>query len=200
MISGFIDLCILRLDDTMVKILSRLKYYAVVYIDSTVRNIKGDLRLFKGRILSNAKLSDLKDELKGIRGEYDFVIVEPTSIATARFSAHDTRINGILLSKNSVRFIDKGQINTMKQYGKPLLLDLRIMGVGDPRISSMAYRRIILARYYGVDIIPASCATSFNELLIPQTTMYFLEEMTGIPHTYWVYAVGGLARELVLGR
>ncbi len=195
----FIDLCIEKIDEPMAKLLVLMGYKAAAVLEYEEKTGRIDkLFIIRCKLLRSRKESSLRKALRGIKGEYPIVLVEPMDIQSARFAGRDSRIDGILIGEASLRVIDRAQISLMKQYSKPLILPMKIFYNMDSRRKAMVYRRIAYAYDRGVNIIPVSYASEIYDILIPQSITKLLEHYFGINNRYWLYMLTSGVGEILV--
>lgn len=107
----------------------------------------------------------LKTMLRGIKLRYPLVAVEPLSRQAARFAARDRRVDLIVLSRDTLQYIDKTQARMMKHHGKILEIRMSDYFRMDQREKAMVYRRINLFRSIDADVVFSSGARSIYEVI-----------------------------------
>ncbi len=199
MINDFIDLFIENINEQVLRLLNYMGYRAVVTdkVKEKIQRING-IVIVKGLLLSSRNEKNLRAKLRGIKEKYAIILIEPLSTATARFAAHDSRVDGITLTCKNTLYIDPGQAGMMKQYSKPLILPLKDLVECPYKIVSRIFRRIIFFRNKGIDIIPVSKTNSPSYIMNPITTPLFLSYLFGLDKSYWLYSISNAPREILV--
>ncbi|QOR94511.1 ribonuclease P [Thermosphaera chiliense] len=141
----------------------------------------GGVRVVGKKVLSPRSLEELKQALAKIPVGKTVVSVSPRDTATARWSAHDGRVDTIVMTLENIDVFDKKQFSTMKYYGKPLeiwLSDLR--RAGSVHLAKY-YRRVNLALRMKIPVVTGSGASDWSQLPHPRAAVYFLTLLLDFP-------------------
>ncbi len=199
MITGYIDLYIPRITRKLLGVARSLGYKIIVSSATDKRIEKMDsVLIVRGIVITEENASSLKHRLKGVREKYVIVLVKPLSTPTARLAAHDSRVDGVVISCDNTAYIDPGQAGLMRQFSKPLILPITILSDCDERGLARIYRRILLFRSRDLDILPASFAENVGDLIAPWTTPRLLSEIFGLGWDYWLYGISNAPNELLV--
>ena len=176
----------------MIKVASSLGYMVLV-----CENAEGDLkearephspRTLQKIVLASNDVNDLKNTLRRVDYKTCFVSVEPLSTQVARWSAHDTRVDSLLLTSRNIDVFDKAQAGIMKYYSKPLEVGISTLLLeGD--IGAKVYRRIRLYAFYKVPLIVSSVASAWYELVHPRSIVSLLTISYDLPREYAIQAI-----------
>ena len=187
------------MDEKTAHILEKLGYKAIAYEgDELPRQFK-NLVVVKKKVLSTSNKKELLSSLKGVKREKVIVSVRPLSTEVARTAAHDTRVDTIVIDKDTYYFIDKPQINLMKQYHKPLELPFNEYLNYEPHIRSMIYRRIkYYLTYAKQPIIISSRALNWNEVLVPKSIIALLSLLFELDPREALLSITNYPREILV--
>jgi ribonuclease P/MRP protein subunit RPP1 len=139
------------------------------------------IRIVGKKVLAPGSLEELKQTLVKIPTGRAVVSVSPRDTATARWSAHDGRVDTIVMTLENIDVFDKKQFSTMKYYGKPLeiwLSDLR--RAGSVQLAKY-YRRVNLALRMKIPVITGSGASHWSQLPHPRAAVYLLTLFLDFP-------------------
>lgn len=193
----YIDLWIRVLNDKIVSLLKKLGYKAIAY-EGEINTGVNDLIIVEKKVIRISNKKELRNTLRGIKRNKVIVSVIPLSTEVARMAAHDTRVDTIIINYESYKYIDKHQLNLMKIHCKPLELPLSQFLKYKPSIRSMIYRRI---KYYFIHtkqpIIVSSYACSWNDILIPKSTVYLLSHLFDINSRQSLLLITTYPREIL---
>lgn len=112
-----------------------------------------------------------------------FVFVEPLSVDALKYAILDERITGIVLSPQNLHVFKKTMLNLIRQYDKPVEVQLK-------NFSSLVLRKFIIWSYKWIMTpIVSSCAEKFNEIWSPISKISLLvvhgaDEEEAI---HWIY-------------
>jgi len=192
----YIDLWIKSLDSKTAEILRKLGYKAIAVEEE--RECVADLLVITKRVIEANTRKEIKEKLHGIKRKHVLVSVKPLSIEAARMAAHDSRVDTIIIDDTCYKYIDRNQINLMKQHSKPLELPLGRWLAYTPRKRSAIYRRVMYYLFHTkMPLIVTSCAKNWNELLVPRSTIYLLSIAFHIPLSQAVLSLTSYPRELI---
>lgn len=123
-------------------------------------------------------------ELRSILAEHGgsaYIAVTPLSLRVARWSAHDERIDTIVMTGGNIEFFDKKQFSAMKTYGKPLEVSVGDFLRLDDVKGGQFYRRVNLALRMGIRLVTGSGARWWWELYHPYVIVSMLSSMYDVP-------------------
>ncbi len=149
----------------------------------TYRCVDGFIVACRATIIGESE-RELKRRLRGIKLRYPIVAVVPRSVQAARFAARDRRVDIIVLSRDSMPFIDRTEAGMMKRSGK--LLEARVsdyLGLG-LREKAMFYRRLALFRHMGADILVSSGATDIYGVYPVKSLIAIASNIYGLDPCY----------------
>ncbi|ADI32702.1 RNase P subunit p30 family protein [Staphylothermus hellenicus] len=195
----FIDLWIKEINEEIIYFLDKLGFIGVAVEDLSTRYKKiNNLVIVKKAVISAEKRSELRKHLRGIKNKTVIVSVKPLSIEAARMAAHDGRVDTIIIDKDSLYYIDKAQINMMKQFSKPLEIPLNDFLKANRKYQSMIYRRINLALQRNIPLIISSHATKTSELLNPVGATYLSKILFDINIKQALIYLTSFPREIIV--
>lgn len=195
----FIDLWVRKISDEIIYFLNKLGFIGVAAENINVKYKKlNGLIIVKKTVITAEKRSELRQKLQGIKNRAVIVSVKPLSIEVARMAAHDRRVDTIIIDKDSLYYIDKAQINMMKQFSKPLELPLSDFLRTSKKYQSMIYRRINLFLRKNVPLIISSHAERISELLNPIGTIYLSRMLFDIDAKQALLYLTTFPRELIV--
>ncbi len=193
----YIDLWVKKLDDKTLYLFKKLGYKAIAHEGESIAT--KDIVVVKKKVVRVSSKSELLEALKGIKRDKVIVSVKPLSIEVARAAAHDSRVDTIIIDRESLKYIDKPQINLMKQFVKPLELPLSSFLKYSPSIRAMIYRRIKYYFFYAKQpIIVSSCAETWNEIMIPKSTIYLLSQLFDLSPKETILFITTYPREILI--
>ncbi|ABN69954.1 RNase P subunit p30 [Staphylothermus marinus F1] len=195
----FIDLWIKEINEEIIYFLEKLDFIGVAVEELNTRYKKiDDLVIVKKVVISADKRSELRKHLQGIKNRAVIVSVKPLSVEAARMAAHDGRVDTIIIDEDSLYYIDKAQINMMKQFSKPLEFPLNDFLKASRKYQSMIYRRINLALQRNIPLIMSSHATKASELLNPVGATYLSKILFNINVKQALIYLTSYPRELII--
>lgn len=182
MLRGYIDLWLRDFDEEMYKTLVNLGFKAVAVEDYyTATKRLPELIVIRKKIISAESRKELRDKLRGIKSENIIVSVRPLGVEAARMAAHDRRVDTIIMDDETLYYIDKAQLNLMKDFNKPLEICVTKLLCFSPKKKAMIYRRINFAIRRKIHLVLVSCASSWNHVLTPISLVYFFSLFANIP-------------------
>ncbi|BFH73508.1 RNase P p30-like protein [Sulfurisphaera javensis] len=112
-----------------------------------------------------------------------FIFVKPMSIDALKYSIINDKITGIILAQDNIHLFKKTMLNLIRQYDKPVEVQLR-------NFNSYVIRKLVTWSYKWISTpILSSCARTFNEIWPPLSKIDLLvvhgadeEEAIG-----WIY-------------
>lgn len=194
----YIDFWIRSLDAELCNTLLEMGY-SVVVVERPGSNICRDIRFFEKRVIDAVSRKELLDKLRSIDRSRVVVSVKPRSVESARVAARDSRVDSIILDRDSARFIDKHQFNLMKQFSKPLefsMNDWLEAGLGG-RV--LIYR--VLHQHvhkYGLPVVAGSGASKWNEAVSPRSAIDFFSRLINIPPRVSILYVSAYPRDILV--
>ncbi len=200
---GYIDLCVdVEKSDLgeAAKVAYELGYTALGVEDKgyswKIKRING-ITLYKRITITAEKEKELKEKLRGIKLKYPIVAVNPLGIQAARLAARDGRVDLVVLSTDSLDYIDKAQVSLMKQYGKPLELHVNSFLRMSGRARAMVYRRLNLFYRYLVPVVYSSGAKNWPQLIHPEGIVSLFSTLLELPRNSIRYSISSLPLEMV---
>jgi len=196
----YVDLWIKTLDDKTIAILKKLNYRAVAYEGEDVveSSVGEQLIIVRKKVIAESNKRSFLNALKGVRQEKVLVSVKPLSVDVARTAAHDSRVDTIIIDRDTAEFIDKAQLSLMKQFSKPLELPLREYLSYDPSTKAIIYRRLqqYLA-YTKQPLIISSKASNWFEVFSPKSLISLTSILLGVDHRTALLYITTYPRELL---
>ncbi len=179
-----------------------LGYNTVCIVDQgfswRVRKV-GNVVFVKKKVVVSDNEKSLKELLRGIKTSYPIVSVKPTGVSAARLAARDGRVDTVVLSPDTIDYIDKTQALMMKRYGKPLEVPINSFLKSNRRIKAMIYRRIYLFYQYSVPIIYSSSASEWNELIHPRGIVSLIKTLFEIDYRHVLLSISDIPRKILVG-
>jgi len=182
----YVDFWIKTLDEKTITLLKKMGYCAAVYevsdVDSEALNTKdAELTIVGKVVLAESSKDELLRKLRGIRSKRVVVSVKPLSVEVARLAAHDGRVDTIIIDSDTLHYIDKAQLNLMKQFFKPLELPINDFIRSNPHVKAAIYRRIHYYMLYTKNpLIISSKASAWYELYSPLSLVNLVSTAFGI--------------------
>ncbi len=182
MLRGYIDLWLKDFNEETYKTLVNLGYKAVAVEDyhATTKRLP-ELIVVRKKVVSAESRKELREKLHGIKSDNIIVSVRPLGVEAARMAAHDKRVDTIIMDDETLYYIDKAQLNMMKDFNKPLEICVTELLRFSPRKKAMIYRRINFALRRNIHLVLVSCASNWNQVLIPVSTVYLFSLLANIP-------------------
>lgn len=123
--------------------------------------------------------------------------VYPTTIETARWASHDTRIDSILMMPENIKIFDKRQASIMKHYAKPLEIPLPPLLYSDAESRGMIYRRLNLFVRNKIALLVGSMSVDWIDLVSPISIVKFLSTQYDIPEKVALLALTDIPRKIL---
>ncbi len=198
-IKVFVDTYVKKCDLKTLNTAFKLGYRILVCEEISEQLVSNEnVRIAKKIVISSESTEDLKKQLWRINHKKYFITVEPLSIEVARWSAHDTRIDSIIITPRNIELFDKKQIGIMKHYSKPLEVTLPVL-LNEGKAGSLLYRRLRLFASRKIPLIASSMASNWFELIPPYSYIALLETQFDIPRNH-AYTSISLTPRVVLSR
>jgi len=182
----YVDFWIKTLDEKTTTLLKKLGYRAAVYeggdLDSEASKVADrELTIVGKVVLTESSKDELLRKLRGIKSKRVVVSVKPLSVEVARLAARDSRVDTIVIDSDALHYIDKAQLNLMKQFFKPLELPINDFIQSSLHVKAAIYRRI---HYYMLHtknpLIISSKASTWYELYSPLSLVNLVSTLFGI--------------------
>lgn len=183
----FIDFAVKKCDEKLVKTAGMLGYSVIV--GEECNSGQAGLSVLRKKIIASSSLDKLKRTLKESSGDNLVISVSPQDTASARWSAHDGRIDTLIMSLDNIEVFDKKQFSIMKYYGKPLEIWLSDLRRADENALAKFYRRVNLALRRKIPIIVGSGASKWYELSHPKSLISLLSLFLEFPETEAILAL-----------
>jgi len=196
----YIDLWIKELDSDTANILWKLGFKAVAVEKLNTDKIKpNDIVVVKKKVIEARSRQELRERLRGVSREHSIISIKPYSIEAARMAAHDSRVDTIIIDKDTLKYMDKNQFSLMKQFSKPLEVSFKTLIEPNSRVKAMIYRRInYYLLYTKLPLIVSSEATKWNEVLVPVSTISFLTTLFNIDSRDALLSISNYPREILV--
>jgi len=195
----FFDLWVNKIDEKTIDILEKLGYRAIATTDNVSNIDTKGLKIVNKIVISAERRGELLDSLRGVKERFKIVSVKPLSVESARTAAHDTRVDTIIIDDETYEYIDKAQINLMKQFRKPLELPFNKYLALNDSLKAVIYRRL---KYYlsiaKQPLIISSYANNWNEVLIPRCIVYYASLLLGLHVKQALLFITSYPREILL--
>ncbi len=200
---NYIDLWVKNIDIEMIRVLDKLGYIAIA-VESLPDNLDRDsnkysIHIVEKKIIEASSKKELREKLYNIKKKPCIVSAKPLSKEVARMAGHDSRVDTIIIDADTVKYIDRNQINLMKEYSKPLELPINIWFSTPYRIRSMIYRRI---NYYllrtSLPLIISSSASKWNEIMIPRSIITYMALSFGMSREELIASLTTYPREILV--
>ena len=154
--------------------------------------------VFRKSIITANSVSELRASLREVNSRKFFITVHPMTIQVARWAAHDTRVDSILMTPENLEIFDKKQASIMKYYAKPLEVHLPYLVSGEDRVRGQIYRRLNLFVRRGVALVVGSASEKWGDLVPPFSLIKFLSTQYDIPEKTALLAITNIPRLLLL--
>lgn len=158
------------------------------------------MKLLRKVFVNVPSISELKKALSGIDYRGYFVTVVPQNVETARWVAHDTRIDSILMTIENIRVFDRKQVGVMKYYAKPLEIHIPELLLTNHREQEVVYRRINLFLRSRVAVVVGSVAEKWSNLYPPIAITKILSTMYDIPEKVALLAISDIPRKILVSK
>ncbi|MEM2024790.1 MAG: hypothetical protein QXW94_00670 [Desulfurococcaceae archaeon] len=197
----FTDIYVKNCTDVLLKNAWRLGYSSILCEGGEFQTAGHTrLRAVKKIIVNAETSSKLKSQLRSIDHGKTFITVHPLSIDVARWSAHDTRVDSILMTPSNMRFFDKKQLSIMKYYAKPLEVHLPYLIHSDSDIRGALYRKLNLFVGGRVALLLGSAAEHWVDMYPPISIIKFLLTQYDIPEDFSRTALTDTPRQVITNK
>jgi len=183
----FIDIAVKKCDEKLVETARMLGYTIIACEEFSSEKV--GINIARKKTLTPGNLDKLKKSLKELPGSTIVISVVPRDTASARWGAHDSRIDSLVMSLDNVEVFDKKQFSVMKYYGKPLEIWLSDLREADETTLAKVYRRVNLALRRKIPIIVGSGATKWSELAHPRSLTALLSLLLDFPEAEAILAL-----------
>lgn len=156
------------------------------------------MKVVKKLIIDAENSSKLKSQLKGVNPNSVFITVHPYSTEVARWSAHDTRIDSILMTPNNMKLFDRKQLSVMKYYSKPLEIHLPHLIQSENDVRGALYRRLNLFVRGGSSLLLGSAAEHWTDIYPPISIVKFLSTHYDIPEGFSRVSLTDVPRQIII--
>lgn len=182
----------------LLEVASKLGYSTLVCGD-VCSDVLGDpfVKVFKKAVITAEKLSELRSALRETENKKMFVTVCPVTVEIARWAAHDTRVDSILMTSENVKIFDKRQVNVMKYYAKTLEVHLPHLLHDDSELRGMLYRRLNMFVRSKVALVVGSSAKEWVDLVPPLSLVKFLSTQYDIPEKTALLSLTDVPRQIL---
>jgi len=195
----YFDLWVNKIDDKTINVLKKLGYRAIATTDNVSNIDDRELKIVSKIVISAKSRSELLDSLRGIKERFKIVSVKPLSVESARTAAHDTRVDTIIIDDETYEYIDKAQINLMKQFRKPLEIPFNKFLALNDSLKAIIYRRLKYYLYTAKQpLIISSYANNWNEVLIPRCIVYYVSILLGLHVKQALLFITSYPREILI--
>jgi len=196
----FIDVGISFCNDEVVELARRLRYSFIACLDSRYSSEPVKPKVIPRLVLKAAGVPELRRGLSTVDSLHSYITMVPGSIQVARWSAHDDRVDAVMMTSENMDLFDKKQFNTMRSYGKPLEVSVKdLLSMSDTK-RSQAYRRLNLALRIGVKLIVGSGAEEPYELYHPLSIVYILSTMYDVPRPIALASITTIPHQVISGK
>lgn len=148
-------------------------------------------------VIGASDIGDLKEALGRVEYRESVVAVHPESVEVARWAAHDSRVDVILLTPSNIKVFDKKQFNTMKYYGKPLEIRIPHLLYSSSEVKSHFYRRLNMLVRFKVGFTLGTSVNSLYELLHPLVAIKALKTLYDVPEKVTLLALTDIPRQII---
>lgn len=190
-----------RCDRQLLEIALKLGYSTLICSDvsDAYSNALGDpnVKVFKKIIITAEKTSELRSALQEIGHKKTFTTIHPVSVETARWAAHDTRVDSILMTPENVKIFDKKQVGVMKYYAKTLEVHLPHLLHNDSELRGMLYRRLNMFVGSRVAFVVGSSAKKWVDLVPPVSLIKFLSTQYDVPEKTALLSLTDIPRQIL---
>jgi len=148
-------------------------------------------------VVSTSSVDELREILGRIEYRGKIISVHPTSTKVARWSAHDSRVDTILVTPSNLKILDKGQVSVMKYYDKPLEIHITHLLHSSSEVKSYFYRRLNMLIKFKVGFVLGVPASSVYELVHPVVVIKAVKTLYDIPEKFALLALTNIPRQLI---
>jgi len=149
-------------------------------------------------VISASSVGELKEALGRVEYRESVVAVYPESVEVARWAAHDSRVDVILLAPGNIKVFDKKQFNTMKYYSKPLEIRIPHLLYSSSEVKGYFYRRLNMLVRSRVGFALGTSASSLYELIHPIVVIKALKTLYDVPEKVTLLALTDIPRQIIL--
>jgi ribonuclease P/MRP protein subunit RPP1 len=118
--------------------------------------------------------------LAGSKKSGVLVSAVPLTVETARWIAHDRRVDTIVMTSRNISIFDKKQASVMKYYGKPLEVTFTEISKSGEEIVGQFARKLRLILGKNIPVIVSSGAREIVEYQHPMVVSSFLAKLLGL--------------------
>ncbi|MEM1695301.1 MAG: RNase P subunit p30 family protein [Desulfurococcaceae archaeon] len=192
----YIDFYVKKCDERTLTIASKLGYRALV-CEQLLYDEQPPLEVYRKKVIDAEDVSSLKRTLSSLDHRKHVVSVAPRSLEVARWASHDTRVDTIMLTLNTIELFDKKQFSTMSYYGKPVEIDLNHILDMSIDTRGAVFRRINLLLRNKTGLIVGSGADSWKNLFPPYVMVKLLQVLFDVPESLALLSVTDFPRQVV---
>ncbi|MEM4717245.1 MAG: hypothetical protein QXE81_00610 [Desulfurococcaceae archaeon] len=127
-----------------------------------------------------------------------FITVHPLSVETARWCAHDSRVDSILMTPENISLFDKKQLGVMKYYSKPLEVTMKDL-LDKVELRELIYRRLKLYISRRLPFILSSRAEKWCDLYPPLSLLKIMLTQYDVPDEISMLAISNIP-EMIISR
>jgi ribonuclease P/MRP protein subunit RPP1 len=118
--------------------------------------------------------------LAGLKKPGVLVGVVPLTVETARWIAHDRRVDTIVMTSKNMSVFDKKQASVMKYYGKPLEVAFTEISKSSEEIVGQFARKLRLLLGKNIPVIVSSGAREILEYQHPMVVSSYLAKLLSL--------------------
>ncbi|MEZ0393916.1 MAG: hypothetical protein ABWK00_02570 [Desulfurococcaceae archaeon] len=174
----FVDAWIRRTEEELLMIAKEcgVKAVAAEGLDKPLEEVVG-LRIYRKVVFAGDE--KLKEKIRGVKRSPALVSVVPLLENTARWAAHDGRIDTLVLTNENAHIFDRGQLGAMKHYGKPLELAFSsIFNANEAELARLA-KVVEEAFSRGLKLVISTAASEPYEYSHPWTMVALVSSLVG---------------------
>ncbi|MEM1719411.1 MAG: hypothetical protein QW432_02270 [Desulfurococcaceae archaeon] len=187
-----------RCDSRLLEVALRLGYFTLACSEVHADTSKGFyVRVFEKAIITAERLSDLRSALRDVNYKKVFVTVYPVTVETARWAAHDSRVDSILMTPENMKIFDKRQASVMKYYAKALEVHLPHLLYTSSELRGMLYRRLNMFVRSNIAFVVGSSAREWVDLVPPISLIKLLSTQYDIPEKTALLSLTDVPRQIL---